>query len=309
MLILLPLLLLLSNSSLTAQTRYPYEAIKGKDTTVTMLKSQAVSLNQTIVKQREKINELKTEYDSAKAEYSVLDSNFNELHKYAGEKSAKVTELDSIIKNQKPIIKVDTIIKEVQVPSLPPVKGLSRWGMSFSRGSLNSFSDLRSTSIEAIEGSTQALTYAPDKHWETRSLLTQGTIRGTRTTPVEGTQTFGATLYSAELILAYNFITGEVGNVTVFGGNGFAHTHRYLTSASNPNYPLMEINSAGGVWTTFTTLGGEVAFNLTKSVKAFGGTKVNVYSTDDLDAWATYNKGNPDIIQYTYAGLAFRFSK
>jgi hypothetical protein len=299
------------SSSLTAQTRYPYELIKGKDTTVTMLKSQAVYLNQTIAKQKVKLNEIKTEYDSAKAEYAVLDSSFNELNTYAGQKSAKVTELDSIIKNQKPIIKIDTVVvtKEVQVPSLPPVKGLSRWGMSFSRGSLNSFSDLRSESIEAIEGSTQSLTYAPDKHWETRGVLTQGTIRGIRTTPIEGTQTFGATLYSAELILAYNFAVGKDGNITVFGGNGFAHAHRYLTSASNPNYPLMEINSAGGVWTTFTTLGGEIGINLTKSVKAFGGTKVNVYSTDDLDAWATFSKGNPDIIQYTYAGLAFRFSR
>ncbi len=276
-----------------------------------MLKSQAVYLNQTIAKQKVKLNEIKTEYDSAKAEYAVLDSSFNELNTYAGQKSAKVTELDSIIKNQKPIIKIDTVVvtKEVQVPSLPPVKGLSRWGMSFSRGSLNSFSDLRSESIEAIEGSTQSLTYAPDKHWETRGVLTQGTIRGIRTTPIEGTQTFGATLYSAELILAYNFAVGKDGNITVFGGNGFAHAHRYLTSASNPNYPLMEINSAGGVWTTFTTLGGEIGINLTKSVKAFGGTKVNVYSTDDLDAWATFSKGNPDIIQYTYAGLAFRFSR
>jgi len=274
-----------------------------------MLKSQAVYLNQTIAKQKVKLNEIKIEYDSVKAEYAVLDSSFNELNTYAGQKSAKVTELDSIIKNQQPIVKIDTVIKEIQVPSLPPVKGLSRWGMSFSRGSLNSFSDLRSESIEAIEGSTQALTYSPDKHWEARGILTQGTIRGTRTTPIEGTQTFGATLYSAELVLAYNFAVGKDGNITVFGGNGFAHSHRYLTSASNPNYPLLEINSAGGVWTIFTTLGGEIGINLTKSVKAFGGTKVNVYSTDDLDAWASYNKGGPDIIQYTYAGLAFRFSK
>jgi hypothetical protein len=274
-----------------------------------MLKSQAVYLNQTIAKQKTKLNEIKTEYDSAKAEYAVLDSSFNELHIYAGQKSAKVTELDSIIKNQQPIVKIDTVIKEIQVPSLPPVKGLSRWGMSFSRGSLNSFSDLRSESIEAIEGSTQALTYSPDKHWETRGILTQGTIRGTRTTPIEDTQTFGATLYSAELVLAYNFAVSKDGSITIFGGNGFAHAHRYLTSASNPNYPLMEINSAGGVWTIFTTLGGEVGINLTKSVKVFGGTKVNVYSTDDLDAWASYNKGTPDIIQYTYAGLAFRFSR
>jgi len=276
-----------------------------------MLKSQAVYLNQTIAKQKTKLSELKTEYDSVKAEYVVLDSNFNKLNVYAEEKNTKVIELDSIIKNQKPIIKVDTaiVVREVLIPSLPPVKDLSRWGMSFSRGSLNSFSDLRSESIEAIEGSTQALVYAPDKHWEARGVLTQGTIRGTRTTPIEGTQTFGATLYSAELVLAYNLIASEVGNVTVFGGNGFAHAHRYLTSASNPNYPLMEINSAGGVWTIFTTLGGEIGFNLTKSVKVFGGTKVNVYSTDDLDAWATFTKGNPDIIQYTYAGLAFRFSK
>jgi hypothetical protein len=276
-----------------------------------MLKSQAIYLNQTIAKQKIKINEIKTEYDSVKAEYAVLDSNFNELHKYAGQQSVKVTELDSIIKNQHPVIKVDTVIitKEIQVPSLPPVKGLSRWGMSFSRGSLNSFSELRSTSIEAIEGSTQALTYSPDKHWEARGLFTQGTIRGSRIDPVEGAQSFGATLYSAELVLAYNLITGKGGCVTVFGGNVFAHAHRYLNSSSNPNYPLLEINSAGGVWTTFTTLGGEVGINLTKSVKAFGGTKVNVYSTDDLDAWASYNKGTPDIIQYTYAGLAFRFSK
>ena len=274
-----------------------------------MLKSQAIYLNQTIAKQKTKLNELKTEYDSAKVEYAVLDSSFNLLHTYAGQQSAKVTELDSIIRNQKPVVKVDTIIKEVQVPSLPPVKGLSRWGMSFSRGSLNSFSELKSTSIEAIEGSTQSLTYSPDKHWEARGVLTQGTIRGIRTTPVEGTQKFGATLYSAELVLAYNFITGKDGGITIYGGNGFVHAHRYLTSASNPQYPLMEINSAGGVWATYTTLGGEIYVNLTKSVKAFGGTKVSVYSTDDLDAWASYDKGNPDIIQYTYAGLAFRFSK
>jgi hypothetical protein len=278
---------------------------------VTLLKSQAVYLNQTIAKQKAKLNESKIELDSIKTQYGNLDSNFFYLGEYAAQQSAKVTLLDSTLKNQKPLIKVDTVIvtKEIQVPSLPPVKGLSRWGMSFSRGSLNSFSDLRSESIEAIEGSTQALTYSPDKHWEARGILTQGTIRGIRTTLIEGTQTFGATLYSAELVLAYNFAVGEDGNITVFGGNGFAHSHRYLTSASNPNYPLLEINSAGGVWTIFTTLGGEVGINLTKSVTAFGGIKINVYSTDDLDAWASYNKGGPDIIQYTYAGLAFRFSK
>ncbi len=274
-----------------------------------MLKSQAVYLNQTIAKQKTKLNESKIELDSIKTQYGNLDSNFFYLGEYAAKQSAKVTELDSIIKNQKPIIQIDTIVKEIPVPSLPPVKGLSRWGMSFSRGSLNSYSDLRSESIDAIEGSTQSLTYSPDKHWEARGVLTQGTIRGIRTTPIEGTQKFGATLYSAELVLAYNFITGKDGGVTIYGGNGFVHTHRYLTSASNPQYPLMEINSAGGVWATYTTLGGEIYVNLTKSVKAFGGTKVSVYSTDDLDAWASYDKGNPDIIQYTYAGLAFRFNK
>ena len=92
------------SSSLTAQTKYPYELIKGKDTTVTLLKSQAVYLNQTIAKQKTKLNEIKTECDSVKAEYVILDSSFNELHTYAGQKSAKVTELDSIIKNQKPVI-------------------------------------------------------------------------------------------------------------------------------------------------------------------------------------------------------------
>jgi len=274
-----------------------------------MLKSQAVYLNQTIAKQKTKLNESKIELDSIKTQYGNLDSNFFYLGEYAAKQSAKVTELDSIIKNQKPITRVDTIVKEIPVPSLPPVKGLSRWGMSFSRGSLNSYSDLRSESIDAIEGSTQSLTYAPDKHWEARGVLTQGTIRGIRTTPVEGTQKFGATLYSAELVLAYNFVKGKDGGITIYGGNGFVHTHRYLTSASNPQYPLMEINSAGGVWATYTTLGGEIYANLTKSVRAFGGTKVSVYSTDDLDAWASYDKGNPDIIQYTYAGLAFRFSK
>jgi hypothetical protein len=276
-----------------------------------MLKSQAVYLNQTIAKQKTKLNESKIELDSIKTQYGNLDSNFFYLGEYAAKQSAKVTELDSIIKNQKPIIKIDTVVvtKEIQVPNLPPVKGLSRWGMSFSRGSLNSYSDLRSESIDAIEGSTQSLTYSPDKHWEVRGVLTQGTIRGIRTTPVEGTQKFGATLYSAELVLAYNFVTGKDGGVTIYGGNGFVHTHRYLTSVSNPQYPLMEINSAGGVWATYTTLGGEIYVNLTKSVKAFGGTKVSVYSTDDLDAWASYDKGNPDILQYTYAGLAFRFSK
>jgi hypothetical protein len=278
---------------------------------VTMLKSQAVYLNQTIAKQKTKLNESKIELDSIKTQYDNLDSNFFYLGEYATKQSAKVALLDSTLKNQKPLIKVDTVIitKEIQVPSLPPVKGLSRWGMSFSRGSLNSFSDLRSESIDAIEGSTQALTYSPDKHWEARGVLTQGTIRGIRTTPIEGTQKFGATLYSAELVLAYNLVNSDDGGITIYGGNGFVHTHRYLTSVSNPQYPLMEVNAAGGVWATYTTLGGEIYFNLTKSVKAFGGTKVSVYSTDDLDAWASYDKGNPDIIQYTYAGLAFRFSK
>jgi len=297
------------NSSLTAQTKYPYELIKGNDTTVTLLKSQAVYLNQTIAKQKAKLNESKIELDSIKTQYGNLDSNFFYLGEYAAQQSAKVTELDSIIKNQKPIIQIDTIIKEIPVPSLPPIKGLSRWGMSFSRGSLNSFSDLQSASIEAIEGSTQSLTYAPDEHWEARGILTQGVIRGTRTQAPEGTQTFGASLYSAELVLAFNTLIGKDGALTILGGNGFAHANRYLTSASNLQYPLMELNAAGGVWAFYSTFGGEIGVNLTKSVKIFGGTKFNVYNTDDLDAWASYNKGGPDIIQYTYAGLAFRFSK
>ena len=41
-----------------------------------MLKSQAIYLNQTIAKQREKINETKTELDSINKEYTVLDSSF-----------------------------------------------------------------------------------------------------------------------------------------------------------------------------------------------------------------------------------------
>ena len=81
--ILLPLLLLLLNSSLTAQTRYPYEAIKGKDTTVTMLKSQAVYLNQTIAKQRERINEYKIITDSLQKSNKELDSSFFEAGKIA----------------------------------------------------------------------------------------------------------------------------------------------------------------------------------------------------------------------------------
>jgi hypothetical protein len=274
-----------------------------------MLKSQAVYLNQTIAKQKIKLNESKIELDSIKAQYKNLDSNFFYLGEYADKQSIKVIELDSIIKNQKPITRVDTIIKEIPVPSLPPVKGLSRWGMSFSRGSLNSFSDLQSAAIETVEGNTQALTYAPDKHWEARGILTQGVIRGTRTQAPEGTQTFGASLYSAELVLAFNTLVGKDGTLTILGGNGLAHANRYLTSVSNPQYPLMEVNAAGGVWAFYSTLGGELSFNLTKSVKAFAGTKFNVYNTDDLDAWASYNKGNPDIIQYTYMGLAFRFSK
>ena len=40
------------------------------------------------------------------------------------------------------------------------------------------------------------------------------------------------------------------------------------------------------------------------------GSKVNVYSTDDLDAYAGYGLENDnDVIQYTYLGLLFRFSK
>jgi hypothetical protein len=69
--------------SLTAQTKYPYELIKGKDTTVTLLKSQAVYLNQTIAKQREKINTYKIETDSLKTSHSELDSLFFEAGKLA----------------------------------------------------------------------------------------------------------------------------------------------------------------------------------------------------------------------------------
>jgi len=64
------------SSNLTAQTKYPYEAIKGKDTTVTLLKSQAVYLNQTIARQREKINEYKIVTDSLQKSNKELDSFF-----------------------------------------------------------------------------------------------------------------------------------------------------------------------------------------------------------------------------------------
>ena len=78
------LLLLLSNLSLKAQTiNYPYELIKGKDTTVTLLKSQAIYLNQTIARQREKINTYKIETDSLKTSNSELDSLFFEAGKSA----------------------------------------------------------------------------------------------------------------------------------------------------------------------------------------------------------------------------------
>ena len=85
---------------------------------------------------------------------------------------------------------------------------------------------------------------------------------------------------------------------------------RYLNSYNNPQYPLLEINSAGGVQSIFTTLGLEVNINLTRSAKIIAGSKVNVYSTDDLDAYAGFGLENDnDIIQYTYLGLLFRFSK
>jgi hypothetical protein len=278
-----------------------------------MLKSQAVYLNQTIAKQKTKLNEIKTEYDSAKAEYTVLDSSFNELHKYAGQQSAKVTKLDSIIKNQQPIVKVDTVVLTKEVPLLiqPTAKGLSRWGIGFSMGSLNSHSDLQSISIETIEGSSQFISYTPDKHWEVRGTLTQGNIRGYRYSPIEGTQTFKATMYTAEVDLVYHLINVEnSGGISLIGGNGLVHSHRYLNSYNNPQYPLLEINSAGGVQSIFTTLGFEVNINLTRSAKIIAGSKVNVYSTDDLDAYAGYGLENDnDVIQYTYLGLLFRFSK
>jgi hypothetical protein len=70
--------------SLKAQTiNYPYELIKGKDTTVTLLKSQAIYLNQTIARQREKINAYKIETDSLKTSNSELDSLFFEAGKSA----------------------------------------------------------------------------------------------------------------------------------------------------------------------------------------------------------------------------------
>jgi len=71
------------SSNLTAQTKYPYEAIKGKDTTVTLLKSQAVYLNQTIARQREKINEYKIVTDSLQKSNKELDSSFFEAGKIA----------------------------------------------------------------------------------------------------------------------------------------------------------------------------------------------------------------------------------
>jgi pyruvate/2-oxoglutarate dehydrogenase complex dihydrolipoamide dehydrogenase (E3) component len=71
------------SSNLTAQTKYPYEAIRGKDTTVTLLKSQAVYLNQTIAKQREKINEYKITTDSLQKSNKELDSLFFEVGKAA----------------------------------------------------------------------------------------------------------------------------------------------------------------------------------------------------------------------------------
>ena len=257
-----------------------------------MLKSQAVYLNQTIAKQKVKINEIKTEYDSTKAEYTVLDS---------------------IIKNQQPIVKVDTVVLTKEVPLLiqPTAKGLSRWGIGLSIGSLNSHSDLQSISIETIEGSSQFISYTPDKHWEVRGTLTQGNIRGYRYSPIEGTQTFKATMYTAEVDLVYHLINVEnSGGISLIGGNGLVHSHRYLNSYNNPQYPLLEINSAGGVQSIFTTLGLEVNINLTRSAKIIAGSKVNVYSTDDLDAYAGYGLENDnDVIQYTYLGLLFRFSK
>jgi hypothetical protein len=256
-----------------------------------MLKSQAIYLNQTIAKQKIKLNEIKTEYDSTKAEYTVLDS---------------------IIKNQQPIVKVDTVVLTKEVPLLIQLtaKGLSRWGMGFSGGSLNSHSDLSNISIESIEGSSQFISYTSDDRWSVRGTLTQGNIKGSRYLPVIGTQSFKATLYSAELNLVYNIVSVNGEGISIIGGNGFAHSHRYLASYSNPQYPLMEVNAAGGVWTIFTTLGAEVNINLTKSVKLIAGSKVNIYSTDDLDALAGYGLENDnDIIQYTYLGLAFRFSK
>ena len=149
------------SSSLTAQTKYPYELIKGNDTTVTLLKSQAVYLNQTTAKQKIKLNEIKTEYDSTKAEYTVLDS---------------------IIKNQQPIVKVDTVVLTKEVPLLiqPTAKGLSRWGMGFSGGALNVHSDLSNVSINGIQGSSQFISYHPDHRWEIRNTLTQGNIKGSR---------------------------------------------------------------------------------------------------------------------------------
>lgn len=71
------------SSNLTAQTKYPYEAIRGKDTTVTLLKSQAVYLNQTIARQREKINEYKIATDSLQKSNKELDSLFFEAGKAA----------------------------------------------------------------------------------------------------------------------------------------------------------------------------------------------------------------------------------
>jgi hypothetical protein len=85
--------------SLKAQTKYPYELIKGKDTTVTLLKSQAVYLNQTIAKQREKINTYKIETDSLKTSHSELDSLFFEAGKLAIYYKSESDKLKTELKN------------------------------------------------------------------------------------------------------------------------------------------------------------------------------------------------------------------
>jgi len=49
---------------LTAQTEYPFQEVRKKDTVVIMLKSQAVKVNETLASQKNKIKQQQSEIDS-----------------------------------------------------------------------------------------------------------------------------------------------------------------------------------------------------------------------------------------------------
>jgi len=235
----------------------------------------------------------------------------NNNYAYKIDSLAKLKALVDTLIFRDTLVQRDTVTKTVTkiITKNEPMQ--SRWGIGLNVGALSVIGDMVTSpsllnQMINTNGSSIFVIYKLDKNWGARGQFLYGLIRG-RKDEVWLRQSFNAGYYSGQLDLFYTTpsILKDKLNFSITLGQGISISKYYRSSFNNPNYPTLALRN--GVYTAFSSIGGEFNFKLTESSKINVGTQLKTYFTDKLDSFQ--NTGEGDAMQYTYLGLVYFLNK